>query len=40
MVNQLTYKAQKVKGMVKQNDTLKPFMELAISTIIPDDFYT
>lgn len=38
MINQLTYKTQKLKEMIKQNDTLKSFIELAISTIIVDDF--
>lgn len=38
MINQLTYKTQKIKEMIKQNDTLKSFIEIAISTIILDDF--
>ena len=38
MINQLTYKTQKINEMIKQNDTLKSFMEIAISTIILDDF--
>lgn len=38
MINQLSYKTQKINEMIKQNDTLKSFMEIAISTIILDDF--
>lgn len=38
MINQLTYKTQKIKEMIKQNDTLKSFIGIAISTIISDDF--
>jgi len=38
MINQLTYKTQKIKEMIKQNDTLKSLMELAVSTLISEDF--
>ena len=38
MINQLTYKTQKINQMIRQNDTMKSFIKIAISTIIIDDF--
>ena len=38
MINQLAHKTNKIKEMIKGNDTLKSFMECALALIMWQEF--